>query len=131
MKKTHYRNTAAALAMAVFSATTVLVSCQATESAAAETEAAAAKAPGAAEMKSFEIALQNLNSPSNRAAKTASDSEGEKAVKETLLQESKDLIYSTGVTENDLLVRFGNDENKIISLALQIHAENAKGKLKI
>ncbi len=130
MKKLQFKTAILAFALLAAGATASLNSCQSTESI-PEAEAKADKKPGAEEMKSFEIALQNLNSKANRDAKASGESTGRTAVQKSLIQESKDLILSTGMTENELLVACGNDSDKIISLALQIHAENANGKLKL
>lgn len=130
MKKLQFRTAIFALAFMAVGATTSLNSCQSAESI-PEAEAKADKKPGAEQMKSFEIALQNLNSKSNREAKASGEAKGREAVQQNLIQESKDLIYSTGLSENDLLALCGNDNAKIISMALQIHAENANGKLKL
>lgn len=130
MKKLQFRTAILAFALMVAGATTLLNSCQSTENI-PETEAQAEKKAGMEEMKSFEIALKNLNSKGNRDAKAVGYVAGTQAVKKNLIQESKDLIYSTGLTENELLVQCGNDDEKIISMALQIHDENANGKLKL
>jgi len=130
MKKLQFRTAILAFALMATGAATSMISCQSTENI-PEKEAQAGQKAGSEEMKSFEIALKNLNSKVNRDARATGDVAGTKAVNKNLIQESKDLIYSTGLTENELLVKCGNDEDKIISMALQIHAENANGKLKL
>lgn len=122
--------TSTSLLLAVFFAvgtSVMLTSCQATESA-TETVAKKETSPGAQEMKSFEIALQNLNSKANREARASNK---KASIQDSLLEDSKNLIYSTGISEDELLAKCGNDGDKIISLALQIHSENANGKLKL
>lgn len=81
------------------------------------------------EMQSFENALKNLQSKSNLRAMNGSDQDRKEAINLTLYKASKDLIYSTGMTEQELKQRC-ETETDVISLALQIQAKNSNGNLK-
>lgn len=81
-------------------------------------------------MEAFEGALKDLQSKSNRKAMKGNERDRQEAIKFTLYKASKELIYSTGMSEKELNEKF-QTETEVISFALKIQAKNANGNLKI
>jgi hypothetical protein len=89
----------------------------------------AAKIDNTRQMRAFEEALKSLNSKTNIEANKKGRMSSEKVFQNTLIDEAKELIYTTGVTSQQLTDKFGIDDAAIISEALKIHAKNANGNL--
>lgn len=102
-----------------------ITSCQDRE----DVQVVVAKIDNTSQMKAFEGALKSLNSPTNIEANKKGRMSSEKVFQNTLIDEAKELIYTTGITPQQLLVKYGSDDAAIISEALQIHAKNANGNL--
>ncbi len=115
-----------AMLLVSLGATITFTSCQEKEDAQV---VVAAKIDNTRQMRAFEEALKSLNNTMNIAANKKGRISSEKVFQNTLIDEAKELIYTTGITPQQLLAKYGSDDAAIISEALQIHAKNANGNL--
>ena len=80
------------------------------------------------QMENFDKAFKSLGDPQNRPTeeeKKRNTSELSDRRKALLVPASKELILSTGVTENELMRKTGGDMSKIIVWATQIYMKKS------
>lgn len=79
-------------------------------------------------MKNFERSLKDLLKPENRATeeerKNATSMELSDRRKDLLIPAAKELIMSTGISEDQIRKETQNDRNEILKRAMKIYKEN-------
>lgn len=124
MKKNKFSWPFIAMAVLIFGVSGLFTSCQDKD----EVKSEIAK-DNSSQMKAFENALKSLSSKENLEAQRSGRMSAELVFQNTLITEAKALIYTTGISEQELNAKYGGNNQAIIAEALKIHAKNANGKL--
>ena len=124
MKTSKFKASSIAIASLLFCSVSFITSCEDNDQTADIAEKNNTK-----QLDEFEYALKSLNSAANIESNKMGKSEADQAFQGSLIEASRQLIYSTGITEEQLNAKYGSNNTAIISLALKIHTEKTQGIL--